>query len=218
MIIEESIYNKMPSHIKAYFDKLPNPARDEVLAVFPQTKSGGNRVQRKSKNEGGNNSMNTMMRPAGYTTAGHNDSGSAARFFYCAKASKSERNAGLEGMEKKQKYAKNGQGGSHEIFTSESANDSEWAKKNPNLPVQNHHPTVKPIALMRYLCKLSRTPSGGVVLDPFAGSGSTGVAAILEGRDFIGIDMEADYIEIERARIEDAQNRIKSAQPALAGL
>ena len=85
-------------------------------------------------------------------------------------------------------------------------------------PVKNNHPTVKPIALMRYLCKLSRTPSGGVVLDPFAGSGSTGVAAILEGRDFIGIDMEADYIEIERARIEDAQNRIKSAQPALAGL
>ena len=60
---------------------------------------------------------------------------------------------------------------------------------------------VKPLALMRYLCRLTATPTGGIVLDPFAGSGSTGCAAILEGRDFIGIELDADYVEIARRRI-----------------
>jgi DNA modification methylase len=67
-------------------------------------------------------------------------------------------------------------------------------------PKRNHHPTVKPTALMRYLCRLV-TPPGGVVLDPFMGSGSTGKAAMLEGFRFIGIEREAEYVEIARARI-----------------
>jgi hypothetical protein len=66
--------------------------------------------------------------------------------------------------------------------------------------VVNHHPTVKPTDLMRYLCRLV-TPPGGIVLDPFMGSGSTGKAAILEGFRFIGIEREAEYVEIARARI-----------------
>ena len=87
----------------------------------------------------------------------------AARFFYCPKASRRDRDEGLEG-------------------------------------VVNCHTTVKPTALMRYLCRLV-TPPGGVVLDPFTGSGSTGKAAILEGFRFIGIEREAEYVEIARARI-----------------
>jgi site-specific DNA-methyltransferase (adenine-specific) len=65
---------------------------------------------------------------------------------------------------------------------------------------RNHHPTVKPTALMRYLCRLV-TPPGGIVLDPFTGSGSTGKGAVLEGFRFIGIEREAEYVEIARARI-----------------
>jgi len=68
--------------------------------------------------------------------------------------------------------------------------------------MQNGHPTVKPIALMRYLCRLTATPTGGVIIDPFCGSGTTGCAAVLEGRSFIGIDTGADYVEISRRRID----------------
>ena len=67
----------------------------------------------------------------------------------------------------------------------------------------NHHPTVKPTDLMRYLCRLV-TPPGGTVLDPFMGSGSTGKAAMLEGFRFIGIEREAEYVEIAKARIQAA--------------
>jgi len=69
--------------------------------------------------------------------------------------------------------------------------------------VRNHHPTVKPVALMRYLCRLV-TPPGGVVLDPFLGSGTTGMAAVMEGFRFVGIEREAEYLEIARARIAAA--------------
>ena len=72
-------------------------------------------------------------------------------------------------------------------------------------PRANHHPTVKPLALMEYLCRLTRTPTGGVVLDPFAGSGSTGVACVRTGRDFVGIEREAEYVEIARRRIAAAE-------------
>ena len=71
-------------------------------------------------------------------------------------------------------------------------------------PQRNSHPTVKPLDLMRYLCKLTRTPTGGVVLDPFMGSGTTGIACILEHRDFIGIEISEEYMEIAKRRINDA--------------
>jgi len=70
-----------------------------------------------------------------------------------------------------------------------------------NNKMQNHHPTVKPIELMRYLVRLTKTPTGGVVLDPFMGSGTTGIACVLEGREFIGIEREAEYVEIAEKRI-----------------
>ena len=113
----------------------------------------------------------------------------AQRFFYCAKASRSERNAGLEGMEERPAFD-NPDG-------TMGGNMGSLSK-----PRANHHPTVKPIELMRYLVRLTKTPTGGTVLDPFMGSGTTGCACAMEGRDFIGIEREPDYIEIAEKRIE----------------
>jgi DNA modification methylase len=117
------------------------------------------------------------------------DSGSAARFFYCAKADRSDRNEGLEGMAQSMPRAPNG------------AENAVGSKRGSNSkPRENFHPTVKPTDLMRYLCRLV-TPAGGVVLDPFMGSGSTLKAAELEGFSAIGIELDPQYIEIARRRI-----------------
>ena len=117
------------------------------------------------------------------------------RFLYSPKASRSERNAGLEGMEAK--------------VGTQRMNASEFRYENGREPTprasqsmnQNAHPTVKPIELMRYLVRLTKTPTGGIVLDPFMGSGTTGIACELEGREFIGIEREAEYVEIAEKRI-----------------
>jgi site-specific DNA-methyltransferase (adenine-specific) len=131
--------------------------------------------------------------------------GDAARFFYTAKASKADRDAGCEAMELR-RIAKLG-GSDNE------RNDLDpVSERFRTQPGRNHHPTVKPTDLMRYLCRLV-TPSGGIVLDPFTGSGSTGKAAILEGFRFIGIEREAEYIEIARARIQ--REAEKPRQPTL---
>ena len=127
---------------------------DEVLELFPETKSG-------TRNSGMRLGMGYHGGNGGKAEQFAGDSGSAARFFYCAKSSKTDRGA------------------------------------------DNKHPTVKPTDLMRYLCRLV-TPPGGVVLDPFMGSGSTGKAARLEGFHFIGIEREAEYVEIAKARIGGA--------------
>jgi len=74
-------------------------------------------------------------------------------------------------------------------------NADEWSQAT------NFHSTVKPIELMRYLVRLTKTPTGGVVLDPFMGSGTTGIACVLEGREFIGIEMNEEYVEIAEKRI-----------------
>jgi len=120
--------------------------------------------------------------------------GSAARFFYCAKASRSERNAGLEGMEERDASKMSG--------GEETRADRLERGLTNHSKMQNHHPTVKPIELMRYLVRLTKTPTGGVVLDPFTGSGTTGIACVLEGREFIGIEREPEYVEIAEKRIE----------------
>jgi DNA modification methylase len=124
---------------------------------------------------------------------GHSDTGGASRFFYCAKASKRDRNEGLEGLETKPVGSLNMRTDAHLV-----ANGMETK------PAQNFHPTVKPTNLMRYLVKLV-TPPGGTVLDPFTGSGSTGKAAILEGFDFIGIELTEEYIPIIDARLKHAE-------------
>ena len=124
--------------------------------------------------------------------------GGASRFFYVAKASKRDRNEGLDELPTKGKVF-NGQ-------NPESAGMAEGSveDKFTTQPAQNFHPTVKPTALMRYLVKLV-TPPGGTVLDPFTGSGSTGKAAILEGFDFIGIELTEDYIPIIEGRLKHAE-------------
>ena len=123
--------------------------------------------------------------------------GEAARFFYCAKASKRDRDEGLEGFEEKRT------GGMQATADGSMLTgiDNERTTTRANI-----HPTVKPTELMRYLCRLV-TPPGGTVLDPFMGSGSTGKAAISEGFKFIGIEREAEYVEIARARIAAVESR-----------
>lgn len=126
------------------------------------------------------------------------DNGNASRFFksiiYQAKASKSERNKGCEGLEEKPK-----------IFNGKSDKPStdmkDVEKRFTTLPKANNHPTVKPIALMEYLIKMV-TPKGGIVLDPFAGSGSTLVAAKQNGFQYMGIEREEEYIKIIEARLK----------------
>ena len=125
--------------------------------------------------------------------------GEAARFFYTPKACKEDRDDGCEMMEARQ-YSHDGREARNE--TAYQRNDSE---------ARNFHPTVKPTDLMRYLCRMV-TPPGGIVLDPFTGSGSTGRGAVLEGFRFIGCEMDADYIEIAKARILAAE---KAYQPCL---
>lgn len=117
---------------------------------------------------------------------------SADRFRYCAKASKKDRDEGCEGLALVTHQS--GMGGA--MPTDDDGNERDRFKAQS----RNHHPTVKPTALMRYLCRLV-TPPGGIVLDPFMGSGSTGKAAMLEGFHFIGIERDADYLEIAKARI-----------------
>lgn len=119
------------------------------------------------------------------------DNGSAARFFYCAKANKRDRNEGLDGFEIRQTI---GGGGTNPAGPGDKYGSIK-AK------AQNFHPTVKPTDLMRYLVKLI-TPPNGVVFDPFMGSGSTGKGAIIEGFNFVGIEQDADYLDIARARIQ----------------
>jgi len=123
------------------------------------------------------------------------------RFFYTAKASKSERNAGLDGFKTKQTVGGGGGVGDY-LDDVNSASGKYGSEKAPN---KNYHPTVKPVALMKYLTRLI-TPKGGVVLDPYMGSGSTGVACMQEGFNFIGVEMDKEYFEIAKARIEHWTN------------
>ena len=128
------------------------------------------------------------------TERGHNDNGgSAARFFYCAKASKADRDEGCGHLDLRQTI---GGGGTND------PNGDDVCGKYGSVKslARNHHPTVKPTDLMRYLVRLV-TPPDGIVLDPFMGSGSTGKAAILEGFGFVGIEREREYIDIAKARI-----------------
>ena len=116
-----------------------------------------------------------------------------ARFFYCPKTAKAEKNKGLEDLPVKDKVF-NGK-------SSASSKDMKGVeKKFTTEPSANIHPTVKPVELMKYLCRLI-TPKGGTILDPFMGSGSTGIAAKDEGFDFIGIEKEKEYFDIAEQRI-----------------
>lgn len=122
---------------------------------------------------------------------------SAARFFYCAKASRADRNEGIGGSDAPAVEAE---------ATMRDRETADWQERNGN-----HHPTVKPTDLMAYLCRLV-TPPGGTVLDPFMGSGSTGKAAMREAFRFVGIDMTPEYVEIAKARIQFEADRVEQLQ------
>lgn len=139
---------------------LIHDGHDRVVALFPESSVTGKRSTKSQSAEV--NGTNWLM--GNHKSTEYADQGSAARFFYCAKASKKDRGEG------------------------------------------NNHPTVKPTDLMAYLCRLV-TPPGGIVLDPFMGSGSTGKAAMREGFRFTGIEMDPDYFEIAKARIKHEANK-----------
>jgi site-specific DNA-methyltransferase (adenine-specific) len=167
---------------------LIHDGNDEVVGLFPANVKGGtwNRTA-------GARHFNNDGQPTDYQTSGSDGTtGSAARFFYCAKASKADRDEGCEGIAEKLVVRMATQNG--------TSDTPSKAMERFAAAARNHHPTVKPTALMRYLCRLV-TPPGGVVLDPFTGSGSTGKGAVLEGFRFIGIEREAEYVEIAKARI-----------------
>ena len=164
----------------------------EVLDLFPETKTNANNNGSSVYDGTSNHTFGKYApRPAkGQST----DKGSAARFFYCPKASKKDRDEGLEGFEEKESAAMAG----NMVDGQRLAGDGTPIKT----PIRkNTHPTVKPTALMSYLCRLI-TPTNGVVLDPYMGSGSTGKAAVREGFSFIGIELDPDYYEICKARVK----------------
>lgn len=138
---------------------------EEVLAQFPDSAGSGGSIPNVKITGYGDGVTGTGKSEyfGGPRTKVDAGTGSAARFFYCAKASKRDRNEG------------------------------------------NNHPTVKPTELMRYLCRLV-TPPGGVIVDPFAGSGTTGKAAALEGFQFVGYELDAEYAAIAQARIDAARS------------
>jgi site-specific DNA-methyltransferase (adenine-specific) len=165
---------------------------EEVTGLFPQSKgfSGGGTKGAGFRDEYVNGEKHGKELPAQI----YNDSGSAARFFYCAKANKKDRNDGTEGLQ--EKCIKQDR-------SEETLHTNPVMSRLATKPQSNFHPTVKPTDLMRYLCRLV-TPKGGTVLDPFMGSGSTGKAAKLEGFDFIGIELDPEYCKIAEARINAA--------------
>lgn len=160
---------------------LMHDGSDEVVAMFP--KSDGQQGDVRGTEPSSPTTNCVADRPL------RGDSGSAARFFYCAKADREDREHGLHGHEKKPL-----------LWSSGTQNPGAFQSPNTDRSARNHHPTVKPTDLMRWLVKLV-TPPGGLVLDPFAGSGSTGRGALLERCEFVGIESEAEYVEIARARI-----------------
>lgn len=148
---------------------------DESAAQILDSQSGVSHSKKRKTgtvNKGGMPPIGTfkIRDRSGEEQPSYEDSGGASRFFYIAKPSAKERNAGV---------------------------------------ALNNHPTLKPLALMQHLCKLTATPTGGIVLDPFMGSGSTGCAAALVGRPFVGIELDAAYYKIAQARIDFWSGREK---------
>lgn len=167
---------------------------NEVIALFP---NGGARAPVHRRN--GDKFRNTYGAFSGNideagSTFQNDGQGSAARFFYCAKASKADREEGCAQLMPRPAGMVSENSGQHITRRDEGY---EPPKRG------NHHPTVKPTDLMRYLVRM-HTPPGGLVFDPFTGSGSTGKAAMLEGFRFVGCEMTPEYIPIAQARIGQA--------------
>lgn len=188
----ETVQGRFPANTILTYDETDF---DEVCGGFPNTKSTYN-INGKHEKVIHRNNADTLK--YGYKTrmdsSSYNDSGSASRYFYCAKASKKDRDEGLDN------------------FNQEKVNDGR------NTPIdnafqrgetlrKNTHPTVKPTELMQYLIRLV-TPQGGVILDPFNGSGSTGKAVMYENKEhnknykYVGIELSDEYLSISQVRID----------------
>jgi DNA modification methylase len=171
---------------------------DEQSGVSKSSK--GLMKSAQSGNDEGRYNWNNGDKNDFQSVRGHNDKGGASRFFYQAKVSKQERNMGLDNFDDKKpdyipRYSKDSDGN---MLRADGSIVKEVINKNT-------HPTVKPVSLMAYLCRLV-TPPNGIVLDPFMGSGSTGIAAQLEGFRFCGMEMDKDYFKIAEARIENFES------------
>lgn len=179
---------------------------DEVIRLFPNDAGAAAPVHKRNgdKFRGTYGAFAGNVDEAGSTF--HGDAGSAARFFYCAKTSRKDRNEGCESIDRKPLN-----------WSSGTQSPGTFQAEGTDKTSPNNHPTVKPTSLMRYLVRLV-APPGGTVLDPFNGSGSTGKACVYEGFDYLGIEREPDYAAISEARIAFAINhhREQSAQQSKA--
>jgi hypothetical protein len=180
----------------------------EVVAGFPVSKSTGGEPASGEQNRHG--IYGSRIRQRTGRGVGKGDTGTAARFFYSAKASRAERERGLTHREP-------------ETVGDGRAVAADNAYQRGKTERRNVHPTVKPVSVMRWLVRLV-TPPSGVVLDPFTGSGTTGIACALEGFDFVGCELSADYAQIARARIQHARNypaqwdpELTDPEPAISG-
>lgn len=174
-----------------------NVLLDEHAAAELDAQSGETKSTTGQKNAKRSNSVATGKPNQDDRVVGHSDSGGASRFFYVAKPSRKERDAGCDHIPARS-------GGEATDREDESAGvQNPRAGAGRTGGARNFHPTVKPVELMRYLVRLV-TPVDGTVLDPFCGSGTTGIAARLEARGFLGIEREADYFTIAEARIRGA--------------
>jgi DNA modification methylase len=173
-----------------------NVILDEVTAGLVDEQSGvsGSGKMRTQKRERNKGWANSSPGPGVEAIGNYGDSGGASRFFYQAKASKRDRNEGLEGLQD------TGAGEMVDRVEGSAGMDSPRAGAGRTSGAKNFHPTVKPTQLMRYLIKLV-TPPGGTVLDPFTGSGSTGKAALLDGYKFVGAELTEEYLPIIEGRL-----------------
>ena len=177
-----------------YPSNLIHDGSDDVVDLFPNTKSG------KDRNPAKESESSTFTKKGIRTEeSNYGDKGSAARFYYCAKAAKADRDEGLDAYDVRKSSSMPGR---------RDCDNAEWNTGNDVTDRfvtdrKNFHPTVKSTSLMRYLCRLV-TPVGGLVYDPFSGSGSTGKAAILEGFEFIGSELDPEYTDIANARLKHA--------------
>jgi site-specific DNA-methyltransferase (adenine-specific) len=182
--------DKITSHNNIYEGRFPaNLIFDETAAELLDEQSGN--LKSGFGEIGSGNSINdgSKVGMKGKIISCYADTGGASRFFYVPKVSKKERNMGLDGFEEKEMNTlNNGIGGT--------------PQENRLDKPKNNHPTVKPINLLTYLVRLI-TPPNGIVMDCYMGSGSTGIAALLEGFQFIGMEMDEEYFNIAEARINN---------------
>jgi site-specific DNA-methyltransferase (adenine-specific) len=197
-----STQGRWPANV--IFDEVTAGLLDEQSGASKSAQGGGTRKTALGRmNDDGWQPKETEM-------PGYGDSGGASRFFYVAKASRRDRNEGLEELEAKSAAEMTGrkEGSAGLVMKHVDGSDKANAYAGTTGSArQNFHPTVKPTALMRYLIKLV-TPPGGTVLDPFTGSGSTGKAALLDGFQFVGVELTEEYLPIIEGRLRWASEQV----------